>query len=173
MFFNTYCHCLLTLPSTNLYSEIYDDGLFERALGIYVGDKKEKAYLTSIINHTRFDVNRACHRYSTFPTSNISWLFIALEKVEKCIDGFEERYGPSGNEDPDSTQADSESLERHINVIRLLLEAGANPNQNVLEGDGSAIDMVERMWLRFPSIRLLRERVNRQLLAMMREPRAT
>ena len=81
-------------------------------------------------------------------------------------------YRRSGGDNLDLTQDDSESLERHINVIRLLLEAGANPNQNVLEGDGSAIDTVE-MWLRFPSIRLLRERVYRQVLAMMREPRAT
>ena len=177
---------LLSLPSTNLYSEIDDNrarirnhGLFEQALGIYVGDKTEKAYLTSIINHTRFDVNRACHRYSTFPTSNISCLFIALEKLQVLLDKFEMGYRRSGGDNLDLTQDHSESLERHINVVKLLLEAGENPNQIVWEGVGSAIDMVE-IWLRelhpnvgYPSIRLLRERVNRQLLAMMREPRAT
>ena len=65
---------LLSLPSTNLYSEEDNNprrsrlhGLFEHALDFYVGSRKEKAYLTSIINHTRFDVNRACHRTTHFP----------------------------------------------------------------------------------------------------------
>ena len=176
---------LLSLPSTNLYSEVdnnddrdWNHGLFEQALGKYIGYRKEKAYLMSFVNHNRFDVNKACHRYSTraFRTRNFPCLFIAVERVENCLGGFEEDYGV--DEDPDLSGGDSERLERHISAVKLLLEAGANPNQIVLEGVGSSIDLVES-WLRashpnegYPSIRLLRERVYRQLLAMMREAQA-
>ena len=188
-------HYLLSLPSTNLYSEIdnndardWTHGLFEQALDIYVGHKKEKAYLTSFVNHNRFDVNRSCHRYSTFPSSylptrNFPCLFIAVERVENCLGGFEEDYSQFGNEDPDLSVGDSECLDRLIDVMRLLLEAGANPNQDVLEDVAlsrvySSIGLVE-MWLHdlhpnegYPSIRLLRERVYKQVLAMMREAQA-
>ena len=176
---------LLSLPSTNLYSEVdnnddrdWNHGLFEQALGKYIGYRKEKAYLMSFVNHNRFDVNKACHRYSTraFRTRNFPCLFIAVERVENCLGGFEEDYGV--DEDPDLSVGDSERLDRYIDVIRLLLEAGAKSNQNILEGLGSGIDLVQ-MWLRalhpndgYPSIRLLKERVYRQVLAMMREVQA-
>ena len=173
---------LLSLPSTDLYSEIDDSqarkrnhGLFEQALDVYLRRKKTKAYLTSLINHNRFDVNRACHRYSKFPTSDFACLYIALYRLEKCLYDFADRYGPTGGEDPDLAENDSECLDRHINAIKLLLEAGANPNQDALDGVGTSIGLVE-MWLRewhpnagCPSIRLLRGRVHRQVLAMMRK----
>ena len=174
---------LLSLPSTDLYSEIDDSqarkrnhGLFEQALDVYLRRKKTKAYLTSLINHNRFDVNRACHRYSKFPTSDFACLYIALYRLEKCLYDFADRYGPTGGEDPDLAENDSECLDRHINAIKLLLEAGANPTQNELQDTiGNVIDHVG-WWLRVLqpnvgsySIRLLRERVYRQLLTMMRE----
>jgi hypothetical protein len=179
---------LLSLPSTNLYSEIDKNdarkhGLFEQALDKYVGYKKEKAYLTSLVNHNRFDVNRACHRCNMFTESNFPCLFIALVGLKGCLNGFEgnypdSRYGPLGNEDLDLAECDSERLGRHIDGIKLLLEAGANPNQNLMENVGGSIDLVV-MWLRnvhpnvgYYSFRLLSERVYRQLLAMMRQVQA-
>ena len=174
---------LLSLPSTNLYSEVdnnddrdWNHGLFEQALDKYVEYTKEKAFLTSFVNHNRFDVNRACHRYCTFPNRDFTCLDIVLYRLENCLSGFEEDYGV--DEDPDLSVGDSERLDRYIDVIRLLLEAGAKSNQNILEGLGSGIDLVQ-MWLRalhpndgYPSIRLLKERVYRQVLAMMREVQA-
>ena len=179
---------LLSLPSTNLYSEIDDNmqrirnhGLFEQALDIYVGRTKENTFLMSIVNHTRFDINRACHRYASYSPyrySIFTCLLIALYRLENCLGGFEERYGPSGSADPDLTDTDCECLDSHIAAINLLLETGANPAQIVSEGVGSGIDIVE-MWMReahpnvgYPSIHLLKKRVYRQVRTTMREMQA-
>ena len=146
--------------------------------------KEENTYLTSFVNHIRFDVNRACHKYRTYPTGNFPCLFVALASLDNCFGNFEKDYGPFDNEDPDFTtesdltEADSEILNRYIDAIKILLEAGANPTQTVLENPNrSGIGLIEN-WLRalqkdvgagHPTIRLLKGRVYRQLLTMMRE----
>ena len=174
---------LLSLPSTNLYSEIenndardWTNGLFEQALDVYVVRNGPKAYLTSIANHNRFDVNRACHRYGEV-FSNFTCLFIALKRLRDCLDDtFEVDNGSSGNEGPNFTEAGSTRLDRYINAIKLLLEAGANPNQNVLVfgAVSTGIGLVES-WLRVSRldihgspVRILRQRVYRQVLKMLK-----
>ena len=177
---------LLSLPSTNLYSEVDDNrgrsgyhGLFEQALDNYLVHNGAKTYLTSIVNHNRFDVNEACHRYGAlhvFDTSNFTCLFIALKRLDDCLRTFEVDNGASDNEGPNFTEADSRCLDRYMYAIKLLLEAGADPNQNILGGISSGIDLVES-WLRVsqpnasPRFQLI-DRVFRQLLAMMREAQA-
>ena len=175
---------LLSLPSTNLYSEKdnnptrnWKHGLFEEALARYVElyseREKEKPFLTLLVNHNRFDVNKACHRRSTFPASNFPCLFIALERIEKCLGGFEEEHEDPDLTEYDWTKYDSECLDRYIGAIKLLLEAGANPNQSVSDGIGSGADIVERRLRALRpsdsrSIRVLRRRVYGQVLAMMK-----
>ena len=173
---------LLSLPSIDLYSEIDDDrhrsrdhGLFEQALDVYVVRDGAKVFLTSIVNHNQFDVNRACHRYSTYATSDFTCLGIALYKLQAILLKFEIAYCHSGDEVPDLTPDDSESLERHINAVKILLEAGANLSQSVSDGLESGIAFVEERLLNvgYYSNPLLIETVYGRVLAMMREPRAT
>ena len=159
---------LLSLPSTNLYSEKHDanhfsghHGLFDHAVDFYVGRAQKKVFLTSFVNHNRFDVNRKCHKYST-PTT---CLFIALHKLENRLIRIWSRG---------SREIDSERLDRHIDVIKLLLEAGANPTQSISDDIGNSFDLVELRLsqARKSSIRLLREKVYGQVLAMMKEAQA-
>ena len=172
---------LLSLPSTNLHSAIDDNqnrhgchGLFEQALVTYVGSRKEKAYLTSFVNHNRFDVNRACHGHRDYTNTDFTCLDITLYRLQEFL---EREYGQSGAEDPDLTKNDSDCLDRYIDVIKILLEAGANPNQDV--GFFSGIDLIEgwrenvRYHSNLHSNPLLIESVYGQVLAMMRETRAS
>ena len=178
---------LLSLPSANLYAEIdrcsegeARYGLFAQALDMYVMCDDANAYLMSLVNHNRFDVNRACHCYSTFPGSNFTCLFIALYELENCFDDIEIT---TVHEEPDLTKHDSERLNRYKNIIKLLLEAGANPKQAVLTNPNegiltsqSGISLIVnrlqpglRRNSRNRSLCLLKERVYRQVIKIMND----
>ena len=139
---------------------------------IYVGRGGPKAYLTSIIDHNRFGVNRECHpsRYNTSSTRNYISLDIALFKLQSILIKIEVGFRHSSGDSLDLTQYNSESLERHINAVKLLLEAGAN----VVSG----FDLIEswlsgmRLDIKSFSNPLLIERVYGQVRSMMREAQA-
>ena len=215
---------LLSLPSTNLYSEIdrfhgseARYGLFEQALGIYVACNGAEAYLTSFVNHNQFDVNRACHRYANFSASNISCHLLALYDLEICLRDFDQSYGSdtngpwscprctfnntvnigssdqcemcdtprpakkhclSQNLGDEFTERDYDRLNRYVDAIKLLLEAGANPAHPVLNGgDENGIGFIERELLGARNIgdnfiRHVRERFYRQVITIMKDTNA-
>ena len=86
------------------------------------------------------------------------------------------------HEEPNLTEHDSERLNRYKNVIKLLLEAGANPkqmvhtnpNQSILASESGISLIVNRLYgLRrnssSRSLRLLKERVYRQVIKIMND----
>jgi hypothetical protein len=214
---------LLSLPSTNLYSEIDQcsgsearHGLFEQALDIHVACNGAEAYLTSIINHNRFDVNRACHSYKRFLGNHSTCLFIALGELHNCLNQFDESYGSeangpwscprcmfnntvnigsrdkcemcdnprpakhcfSQNLEDHFSERDYDRLNRYVDAIRLLLEAGANPTHPVLNGVvESNIGFIKRCLREVrnigdPFIRLAKERFYRQVITIMKDTHA-
>ena len=169
---------LLSLPSISPYSDIDKcarsearHGLFEQALHTYVSCDEERTYLMMLVNHNRFDVNRACHSYSTFPGNHSTCLIITLYELGHCLDDFEKFYGR--NEDPDLTVRDYERLHRYMNAIKLLRKAGASPTRNISSGR-NCIELVERVLRKLHSNvgdhcnRLLKQRVFRQVITIMK-----
>ena len=117
-------------------------------------------------------MNRECHpsRYNTSSTRNYISLDIALFKLQSILIKIEVGFRHSSGDSLDLTQYNSESLERHINAVKLLLEAGAN----VVSG----FDLIEswlsgmRLDIKSFSNPLLIERVYGQVRSMMSEAQA-